>query len=120
MLSVVESLERHPLPQLLAAGVKCSINADDPLLFGSGLLSEYEACRKQLGISRTIVAEIIAEIIACSVTSARILRAGLTDAALAACAAASFEHARCPEEVRRRGLNGVEAWLQTATAAAAL
>ena len=49
MLSVVESLERHPLPQLLAAGVKCSINADDPLLFGSGLLSEYEACRERLG-----------------------------------------------------------------------
>ena len=32
-LSVVDRLEDHPLAALLAAGVRCSVNADDPLLF---------------------------------------------------------------------------------------
>lgn len=41
MLGVFESLDSHPLPALLDAGVRCSINADDPLLFGPGLLEEY-------------------------------------------------------------------------------
>ena len=27
-----------------AAGIDCTINADDPLLFGCDLLSEFEAC----------------------------------------------------------------------------
>ena len=45
---VVPSLEEHPLPQLLDAGVRLSINADDPLLFGPGLLEEYELCRDGL------------------------------------------------------------------------
>ena len=30
--------EAHPLAVLLDAGIRCSVNADDPLLFGSGLL----------------------------------------------------------------------------------
>lgn len=51
MLSVVDSLDDHPLPALLAAGIRCSINADDPLLFGPGLLAEYEICRDELGLS---------------------------------------------------------------------
>lgn len=50
MLSVVGSLAEHPLPALLDAGVRCSINGDDPLLFGPGLLEEYEVARDQLGL----------------------------------------------------------------------
>ena len=41
MLSVVPSIEAHPLPALLAAGIRCTLNADDPLLFGPNLLDEY-------------------------------------------------------------------------------
>jgi adenosine deaminase len=49
LLAVYDSLDAHPLGALLDAGVRCSINADDPLLFGPGLLEEYELCRNELG-----------------------------------------------------------------------
>jgi len=49
MLSVAPSLEASPLGPLLDAGVRCSVNADDPLLFGPGLLEEYQLCRDTLG-----------------------------------------------------------------------
>jgi adenosine deaminase len=51
MLSVFDSLAEHPLPALLAAGVRCSINADDPLLFGPGLLAEYQLVRDEMGLT---------------------------------------------------------------------
>jgi adenosine deaminase len=35
------SLDAHPLPTLLAAGIPCSLNTDDSLLFGCDLLGEY-------------------------------------------------------------------------------
>ncbi len=73
-LSVVPGLHAHPLPQLLEAGVPCSINADDPLLFGMGLLDEYVVCRQALG---------------------------LDDAVLASCARASIEHSGAPADQRR-------------------
>lgn len=50
-LFVVPEIGAHPLPALLAAGVRCSINGDDPLLFGPGLLEEYETARTALGLS---------------------------------------------------------------------
>jgi adenosine deaminase len=37
----VPSLEEHPLPNLLRAGVELSINSDDPQLFGIDLVHEY-------------------------------------------------------------------------------
>ncbi|HEU5477813.1 MAG TPA: adenosine deaminase [Gaiellaceae bacterium] len=40
---VVPSLEQHPLPQLLAAGVRCSISTDDPAMFDTDLTRDYEA-----------------------------------------------------------------------------
>jgi len=45
LLSVAHTLEACALGPLLDAGVRCSVNADDPLLFGSDLLDEYELCR---------------------------------------------------------------------------
>ena len=50
-LGVVPDAARHPLPALLAAGVGCSLGADDPLMFGAGLLDEYETARRELGLS---------------------------------------------------------------------
>jgi aminodeoxyfutalosine deaminase len=42
-LGVVSSLAEHPLPQLVAAGVRCSISTDDPALFETDLTRDYEA-----------------------------------------------------------------------------
>jgi len=54
----VSSLERHPLPVLVAHGVRCSVNADDPLLFGRGLLEEYQLCRRLFSMSDDELADI--------------------------------------------------------------
>lgn len=45
---VVRSLEEHPLPTLLAAGVKCSIGSDDPALMQTSL-TEDSAVAVRLG-----------------------------------------------------------------------
>lgn len=86
MLAVVPSLDAHPLPRLIAAGVRCSVNADDPLLFGPGLLDEYELCRRELG---------------------------LTDEQLAFAARCSLECGGAPEHVKADALAGIDAWLAT-------
>jgi aminodeoxyfutalosine deaminase len=39
----VPSLEEHPLPALVAAGVRCSVSTDDPVMFDTDLTREYEA-----------------------------------------------------------------------------
>ncbi|MBO0731484.1 MAG: adenosine deaminase [Acidimicrobiaceae bacterium] len=57
-LSVVPSFEEHPLPALIDAGVRCSVNADDPLLFGPGIAHEYQACRERLGFDDVRLAQI--------------------------------------------------------------
>ncbi|MBC6458211.1 adenosine deaminase [Actinomadura sp. HBU206391] len=85
MLSVVPSMDRHPLPALLAAGVRCSINADDPLLFETDLSAEYEIARTELG---------------------------LTDVQLAAVAGTSLRHSGAPRDLVDRALSGIDAWLR--------
>lgn len=57
-LGVVESLSVHPLPLLLQAGVRCTLNADDPLLFGPGLLDEYETARTTFALTDSQLAAI--------------------------------------------------------------
>lgn len=39
----VASLAAHPLPELVAAGVSCSISTDDPAMFGTDLTADYAA-----------------------------------------------------------------------------
>lgn len=39
----VRSLEEHPLRELAAAGVRCSVNTDDPAMFDTDLDREYRA-----------------------------------------------------------------------------
>ena len=46
----VRSLAEHPLPQLVAAGVQCSISTDDPEMFDTDLSREYAAATS-LGLS---------------------------------------------------------------------
>jgi adenosine deaminase len=84
MLSVVDSLAEHPLPRLLEAGVRCSINGDDPLLFGPGLLEEYEVARTGLGLDD----ERLAMVARCSITASG-----------------------APEAVVDAAMSGIDAWL---------
>jgi aminodeoxyfutalosine deaminase len=46
----VRSLEEHPLPRLVAAGVRCSISTDDPAMFDTDLTRDYAAA-ESLGLS---------------------------------------------------------------------
>ena len=46
----VASLAEHPLPQLVAAGVRCSISTDDPAMFDTDLSRDYEAA-ESFGLS---------------------------------------------------------------------
>jgi len=46
----VASLADHPLPRLVAAGVRCSISTDDPAMFDTDLTRDYEAA-ESLGVS---------------------------------------------------------------------
>ena len=47
---IVQALEQHPLPLLVAAGVPCSISTDDPAMFDTDLTRELEVARS-LGVS---------------------------------------------------------------------
>jgi aminodeoxyfutalosine deaminase len=42
-LRAAPSLAEHPLPELLAAGVACSISTDDPAMFATDLTQDYAA-----------------------------------------------------------------------------
>jgi aminodeoxyfutalosine deaminase len=45
----VRSLAEHPLPAMIAAGVRCSISTDDPAMFGTDLGRDYAAAA-ELGL----------------------------------------------------------------------
>lgn len=83
-LGVVASLAAHPLARLLQAGVRCTLNADDPLLFGPGLLQEYETARTALA---------------------------LTDPQLAAVARTSLEASGAPRATVEDAVTRIGAWL---------
>jgi adenosine deaminase len=84
LLAVYASIEDHPLPRLLEAGIRCSLNSDDPLLFGPNLLEEYELARTGMG---------------------------LDDAALADIARASIEGAGAPAELKESALRAINRWV---------
>jgi len=84
LLNVFPSIADHPLPDLLAAGVNCSLNADDPLLFGPGLLEEDELCRAEMG---------------------------LTDCQLATVARSSIRASGAPDALKARADNAIDTWM---------
>jgi aminodeoxyfutalosine deaminase len=43
---VVASLGAHPLPDLVAAGVSCSVSTDDPAMFDTDLAADYAAAQE--------------------------------------------------------------------------
>jgi adenosine deaminase len=84
-LSVCSEIAAHPLPQLVAAEVEVSINADDPLFFGASLLDEYELCRD---------------------------RFGMEDAEVAGLALTSIRASGAPQHVKRAAIARIEDWLR--------
>lgn len=54
----VASIEEHPLPKLLAAGVTVTLNTDDPGMFGTDLNREYLLCHNVFGLGVTDLAEL--------------------------------------------------------------
>ncbi len=83
-LGVYSDLTSVPLPQLLSAGATIALGADDPLLFGSRLASQYATMRAAHD---------------------------LDDATLAELARMSVRASRAPSDVRARLLAGIDDWL---------
>lgn len=54
----VSSLDEHPLPALVAAGVPVTINSDDPPMFSTTLNTEYAVAARLLGLDADGVAEL--------------------------------------------------------------
>lgn len=54
----VPSLDEHPLPALVEAGVLVTINSDDPPMFGTTLNDEYAIAARLLGLDAPGVAEL--------------------------------------------------------------
>jgi aminodeoxyfutalosine deaminase len=54
----VATLEEHPLPAFVDAGVVVTINSDDPPMFGTTLNREYEIAADLLGLDESGVADL--------------------------------------------------------------
>jgi aminodeoxyfutalosine deaminase len=54
-LGVFPSLASHPLPRLLDEGIPCTINSDDPPMFGTTLTSEIERCAEAFDFDEHIL-----------------------------------------------------------------
>jgi adenosine deaminase len=49
VLGIYPSYEEHPLPRLVAAGVRVTLGSDDPPYFGASIGGEYALCRERMG-----------------------------------------------------------------------
>lgn len=86
-LGVVDAPADVPLRLLYDSGVTVALGADDPLLFGSRLVDQYQLAREHLGF---------------------------TDEELADLAAMSVNASTASEATKRRLLGGIDTWLATA------
>jgi adenosine deaminase len=86
-LGVYSDLTSVPLPTLLEAGATVALGADDPLLFGSRLASQYATMRAAHDLSDDVLAEL---------------------------ARMSLRASRAPVDVRSAALADIDAWLSSA------
>jgi adenosine deaminase len=54
----VPSIDRHPLPDLMAAGLTVTINADTPAIFAAPIASEYQLARDTFGLDDVALARL--------------------------------------------------------------
>lgn len=83
-LGVYSRPEDVPLRRLFDAGAQIALGADDPLLFGSRLVAQYDIAREDLGFS---------------------------DAELAELARRSLHASRAPIEIKDAALSDIDTWL---------
>ena len=57
-LCVVDSLDHHPIDRMLKAGLRATINSDDPAYFGGYIADNYRAVAKARGLSRADLAQL--------------------------------------------------------------
>src|SRR5215212_2769955 len=57
-LKVVADLESHPIRDLVAAGVRVSVNTDDPPMFATNLNTEYGIAARLLGLDQHGIADL--------------------------------------------------------------
>jgi len=57
-LRVVKDLKDHPLRKMIQAGLKVTINSDDPAYFGGQVNANYEAIQDALNLSKTELYEL--------------------------------------------------------------
>jgi adenosine deaminase len=53
-LGVYPSMQEHPIERLRAAGVRVSVNTDDPALLGASLVGEYQLCASTFGWTQEV------------------------------------------------------------------
>ena len=83
-LGVYAAAGQVPLRSIVDRGIPVALGADDPLLFGSRLVAQYETARGALGFD---------------------------DAELAELARGSFRASRAPTELMKQALADIDAWL---------
>ncbi|WP_328677884.1 adenosine deaminase [Streptomyces sp. NBC_00322] len=57
-LRAVDTLEDHPLPRMMAAGLLCTVNSDDPAYFGGYVGETFYAVREALGLDEGALREL--------------------------------------------------------------
>jgi adenosine deaminase len=70
VLGVYPSIQEHPIEKLRAAGVRVSVNTDDPALLGASLVGEYALCRHTFGWTDAITKSVAQTSIEASFASA--------------------------------------------------
>jgi adenosine deaminase len=58
VLGVFPTYEQHPLPRLIAAGVRVTLGSDDPPYFGASVGGEYSVCREHFGFDNQTLRDI--------------------------------------------------------------
>lgn len=79
VLGVYPSMAEHPLERLRLAGVRVSVNTDDPALLGTSLVREYQLCQAAFGWSDAVVREVAGNAIDASFAPHRV-KTGLMEA----------------------------------------
>ncbi|MER7723431.1 adenosine deaminase [Streptomyces sp. NPDC096323] len=51
-LRAIDTLEQHPLPAMMDAGLLCTVNSDDPAYFGGYVGDTFHAVHEALGLDR--------------------------------------------------------------------